>query len=57
MIIHEVHFTDEQQIVKPEEVDLISGRSTDKGHKEIRVLEREEDRLKPFRQRALEWIF
>ncbi|CZT52502.1 related to general amino acid permease [Rhynchosporium secalis] len=42
--------------VKAAEVDLIHGRSTSKGHKEIRTIEKEEDRLKSPLRRAYEWI-
>ena len=38
------------------DVDLISGRSTTKGHKEIREIERAEDKMKSKIRRAYEWV-
>lgn len=42
--------------MKAKEVDLVHGRSTDKGHREIRIIEMEEDRLKSALRRAYEWV-
>lgn len=48
--------TDQSQFAKPSEVDLQHGRSTTKGHREIREIEREEDRQKSRIRRIYEWI-
>lgn len=48
--------TNTSQFVKASEVDLKHGRSTDKGHREIRVIEDAEDRLKSPIRRVYEWI-
>jgi hypothetical protein len=44
------------QFVKPSEVDFVHGRSTTKGHHEIRIIEKEEDRLKSRLRRVYEWV-